>query len=103
LQICWNTLVEYTEYLLNIYNEVSREFSEEPKPVLSSYPKPLQEMMNRMKSVIEGVGWLDTGLPRENIIEPHLGYSLRSLMMNIQQGIGCAHSLVGIFEVDKNK
>ena len=58
-------------------------------------------MMERMKQVVEGVGWLETGLPRENIIEPQLGYSLRHLAMNLQQGLGCAHGLVGIFEIDK--
>jgi SAM-dependent methyltransferase len=101
LQMCWNTLVEYTGYLLNSYDETARRFSEEPGGIMSTYPEPLQKMMQRMKSLVEGVGWLDTGLPRENIIEPHLGYSLRSLMMNLQKGIGCAHGLVGIFEVDK--
>jgi len=54
-----------------------------------------------MRLVIEGVGWLSLGLPRENIIEPQLGYALRHLEMRLQQGLGCAHGLVGIFEVDK--
>jgi hypothetical protein len=58
-------------------------------------------MMERMKLVVEGVGWLGIGLPRENIIEPQLGYALRYLVTNLQQGQGCAHGLVGIFEVDR--
>jgi hypothetical protein len=58
-------------------------------------------MMHRMRAVVEGVGWLQTGLPRENIIEPQLGYALRSLILNLQQGLGCGHGLVGILEVDK--
>jgi hypothetical protein len=58
-------------------------------------------MMERMHRVVEGVGWLKTGLPRENVIEPQLGYALRNLIMELQQGQGCAHGLVGIFEVDK--
>lgn len=48
-----------------------------------------------------GVGWLITGLPRENIIEPQLGYALRFLVTRMQRGQGCAHGLVGIFEVKK--
>ena len=58
-------------------------------------------MMERMKLVVGGVGWLVLGLPRENIIEPQLGYALRYLVTNLQRGQGCAHGLVGIFEIDK--
>ena len=32
---------------------------------------------------------------------PQLGYALRHLEMKLQRGLGCAHGLVGIFEVDK--
>jgi len=101
LQMCWNTLVEYTINLLNLYDEKAKEFSSQPEPVPASFPGPLREMMCRMKSVIEGTGWFDTGLPRENIIEPQLGYGLRHLMMNMQQGLGCAHGFAAILEVDK--
>jgi hypothetical protein len=59
-------------------------------------------MMERMHRVVEGVGWLSTGLPRENIIEPQLGYALRQLVCALQQGQGCAHGLVGIFAIDKD-
>jgi hypothetical protein len=58
-------------------------------------------MMERMKLVMEGVGWLELGLPRENIIEPQLGYALRYLEMKLQQGLSCSHGLVGVFEVNK--
>ena len=34
-------------------------------------------------------------------VKPQLGYALRYLEMKLQQGLGCAHGLVGIFEVDK--
>ncbi|NQT18332.1 MAG: hypothetical protein HQ592_01415 [Planctomycetes bacterium] len=54
-----------------------------------------------MRKVIAGVGWLGIGLPRENIIEPQLGYALRHLIMNLQEGRGCGHGLVGILEVEK--
>jgi hypothetical protein len=58
-------------------------------------------MMERMRLVVEGVGWLGHGLPRENIIEPQLGYALRYLAIKLQRGLGCAHSLVAILEVNK--
>ncbi|MFH1731493.1 MAG: class I SAM-dependent methyltransferase [Planctomycetota bacterium] len=102
LQVCWNTLVQHAECLLGAYDEKQLAFVREPPPVPASYPPALREMMDRMRRVIEGVGWLGIGLPRENIIEPQLGYALRYLVMNLQQGQGCAHGLVGIFEVRKN-
>ncbi len=101
LQMCWNTLVLYVDELMQAYDVQTRTFSSEPPPVPASYPPALREMMDRMRLVVDGVGWLGLGLPRENIIEPQLGYALRHLEMNLQQGLGCAHGLVGIFEVDK--
>jgi SAM-dependent methyltransferase len=101
LQMCWNTLVLYVDDLLHLYDETQRRFVPDPPPIPAGYPPALQDMMRRLRLVIEGVGWLETGLPRENIIEPQLGYALRHLVMNCQQGLGCAHGLVGIFEIDK--
>ena len=53
-----------------------------------------------MRLVVEGVGWLGLGPPRENIIEPQLGYALRYLEMKLQRGLGCSHGFMGVFEVD---
>ncbi|NIU58925.1 MAG: hypothetical protein GWN67_21845 [Phycisphaerae bacterium] len=101
LQMCWNTLVQYVTMLLQTYDEKQQIFTPEPPSAPASYPAALSDMMDRMRQVVEGIGWLGIGLPRENIIEPQLGYALRYLMTNLQQGQGCAHGLVGIFEVDK--
>lgn len=101
LQACWNALVQYTGVLVEAYDESNGRFSTEPRAIPGSYPPALREMMDRMKRVVEGVGWLGIGLPRENIIEPQLGYALRYLVTSLQRGQGCAHGLVGIFEVDK--
>lgn len=102
LQMCWNALVLYVDELMRNYDVQKRAFSSEQPPVPASYPPALRETMERMKLVVEGVGWLGLGLPRENIIEPQLGYALRYLEMKLQQGLGCAHGLVGIFEVNKD-
>jgi SAM-dependent methyltransferase len=102
VQMCWNRLVLYVDELLQLFDGSERLFSREVSSIPASYPPVLQEMMRRMRQVVEGVGWLETGLPRENIIEPQLGYALRHTMMELQRGLGCAHSLVGIFEVDKS-
>jgi hypothetical protein len=101
LQLCWNTLVKYTAILLQSFDEERRVFREDLPGIPASYPPALREMMERMKLVVGGVGWLVLGLPRENIIEPQLGYALRYLVTNLQRGQGCAHGLVGIFEIDK--
>jgi len=101
LQMCWNALVEYAIMLLRNYDQKQQCFSPDLPPVPSSYPKPLRNMMERMRRVVDGIGWLGIGAPRENIIEPQLGYALRYLVSNLQRGQGCGHNLVGIFEVDK--
>ena len=102
LAMCWNTLVRYVGWLLLVYDEQNREFREPVPAAPASYPPPLRDMMERMKLVVQGIGWLGYGLPRENIIEPQLGYALRYLVCSLQQGRGCAHGLVGIFEVDRD-
>ncbi|NQU76683.1 MAG: hypothetical protein HQ546_10260, partial [Planctomycetes bacterium] len=84
-----------------IFDEENRIYTKEPPAPPISCPAALRDMMERMKKVVEGIGWLGYGLPRENIIEPQLGYALRYLVCNLQQGQGCAHGLVGIFEIDK--
>lgn len=101
LQMCWNALVLFTQTLLECYDAKTQRYVCGPPAIPASHPPILQEMMQRMKAVVEGVGWLESGLPRENIIEPQLGYALRYLVVKLQQGLGCGHGLVGIFEIDK--
>jgi SAM-dependent methyltransferase len=102
IQTCWNILVNETQDLMETYDEEKQDFSRELAPIPSTYPAALREMIDRMRRVVAGVGWLGIGLPRENIIEPQLGYALRYLVTNLQQGRGCGHGLVGVFEVSKD-
>jgi SAM-dependent methyltransferase len=101
VQMCWNTLVDYVACLMEAYDEDQRTFRPCAPEIPATYPAPLRDMMERMRVVVEGIGWLHYGLPRENIIEPQLGYALRYLIMHLQRGQGCGHGLVGILEVDK--
>lgn len=101
LQMCWNTLVKYVQQLCETYEENEMEFHPSPPKIPASYPEPLKDMMARMRMVVEGVGWLGHGMPRENIIEPQLGYALRHLITHMQQGQGAAHGLVVVLEIDK--
>jgi len=101
LQMCWNALVHHAAWLLEAYDPTQERFARQVSNIPASHPAPLREMMERMSHVVEGAGWLRVGLPRENVIEPQLGYALRHLVTGLQQGQGCAHGLVGIFEIDK--
>jgi len=101
LQACWNALIQYAQTLMEVYDEANGRFGSTPPPIPASYPDPLRKAMDRVRRVVEGVGWLGSGLPRENIIEPQLGYALRYLVSRLQKGQGCAHGLVGVFEIDK--
>ncbi len=95
-----NALVKYTISLLSEYDSEAEKLRSTPE-VLPFYPDPLKETMHNMERVIEGVGWLEWGDVRANVIEPHLAYSLRRLEMALQPGAGMGHGLVGIFEIKK--
>ncbi len=93
-----NTLVEHTIAMLagqaNGGETVTR--------VEPFYPEPLKEAINTMRLVVEAAGQLHYGDPRANMIEPHLGYSLRKLEMELQTGTGMGHGLIGVFAIEKS-
>jgi len=95
-----NALVQYTISLLSEYDSDAGELRVAPE-VLPYYPDPLKEAMHTMRRVIEGVGWVRWGDVRANVIEPHLGYSLRKLEIDLQPGTGVGHGLIGTFEIRK--
>jgi len=99
---CWNVLVHYVEELLAAYDPQGKSFRASLPPVSGGYPAALRRKMAHMRLVVQRVGWLNTCLPRENIIEPQLAYVLRSMVTELQEGQGCAHGLVGVFEVNKS-
>lgn len=104
LQLCWNRLVAHVQELMRAYDDQAAKLPagavEDPP---ASYPKPLREAMRKMTRVVEGTGWLSYGRPRENIIEPQLGYSLRRMVCQMQQGLGAAHGLCAVLEIDKTR
>ena len=103
VQSCWNCVVTYVGQLLELFDEESRQFTAELPTPPAACPQPVLDMLQRMARVVEGTGWYRMGLPRENIIEPQLGYALRHVVTELQQGQGCGHGLVGIFEIDKSR
>lgn len=93
-----NTLVQYTIRLLEEYDAEKPDALPMPER-LDVLPGPLADAMTAIRRVIEGVGWLQWGDARANVIEPQLGYCLRKLEMELQPGTGTGHSFCGIFEV----
>lgn len=98
--ISCNALVEYTIDLLSGYDAEAEKPGRIPD-IHPFYAEPLKEAMNSMRRVVEGVGWLKWGDARANVIEPCLGYCLRKLEMELQQGLGMGHGIVGVFEIIK--
>lgn len=91
----WNILVEYCQHRL------SHNFSLPELKGWDEFPKPLQFSLMTIDRVIADVGWMWYGDPRANIIEPQLGYALRTLEYDMQRGRGCGHGLVAILRLQK--
>jgi len=91
----WNILVSFCQKKLE-KNALLTELED-----WSEYSSHLQFALMHIDRVIADTGWMWYGEPRANIIEPQLGYALRSLEINMQKGIGCGHSLVAILKVTK--
>ncbi len=91
----WNILVNYTQDRL--CNKIHLTDLED----WDQFPKPLQFALMTMDRVIADVGWMWYGDPRANIIEPQLGYALRTLEYEMQTGMGCGHGLLAILKVQK--
>jgi len=89
---CWNHLVTYTKALL--------EGSKLPE-ALAEMPLPLSRALSAMRKVVRAASGVRIGNPRASLVEPQLGYCLRELEMGLQQGLGCGHGLVAVFEVVK--
>jgi len=91
-----NTLIDHTIAMLAGHSRGKLDTRIEP-----FYPEPLQEAIRTMRLVVETAGKLQYGDPRANIIETHLGYSLRKLEMEMQTGTGVGHGLIGVFQIEK--
>ena len=91
----WNILVEFTQHRL------SHNFSLPDVAGWNEFPKPLQFALMTIDRVIADVGWMWYGDPRANIIEPQLGYALRTLEYEMQRGWGCGHGLIVVLQVKK--
>ncbi len=92
----WNALVDYTMVLMEHYDS-NEDLLPYPPP---TDVKPLEKAYRVMRQTLEGSKGL-YGDIRADLIEAQLGYAIRSLEMNLQQGHGLGHGLVGIIQVVK--
>lgn len=93
----WNTLVEFCQLRL------TRNVSLPELDDWASYSTPLQFALMTMDRVIDSTEWIWYGDPRANVIEPQLGYALRSLETNLQRGLGCGHGLLVVAQIVNEK
>jgi len=88
----WNYLVTYTKALLE---------QSPPPQATTGTPAVVTRAISTMNKIVRAASGIRIGNPRANLVEPQLGYCLRELEMGLQQGLGCGHGLVAIFEITK--
>jgi hypothetical protein len=96
LAFCWNTLVRFARKRLD-GKRVDLLSSEQ----WNGYPPVLQMALLHFDRAVDAMGWMTVGEPRENLLEPHLGYLLRSLERGLQPGRGYGHGLLGVVRIRK--
>lgn len=91
---CWNVLVEFTIERLRgaRLNLVDLDGWRDYRP-------ELQMALMTIDRIIDGVGWIDIGDVRANVIEPQLAYCLRRMQHKLQEGRGCGHGLVAVLQI----
>lgn len=95
LQVAWNNIVHFL---------MERLVTTDQKSLLSRYSKVDKKVFSIIETVdriVENVQWIEFGDPRANVIEPQLGYALRSLELAFQKGHGFSHGLLGVLKVNK--
>ena len=98
-QMGWNAVVYAAIEALEHWNDEKWL----KKKSSNYYNNIVQQAINTVCNVVRNVHWFRMGDPRANVIEPHLGYILRNLEMDFQQGLGAGHGLLCIYELKKDK
>lgn len=95
LQVAWNNIVHY------LMERLSPRADKNLLQRYSSVDKTVFKIIKTLDRIVENVWWIEFGDPRANIIEPQLGYALRSLELAFQQGRGFSHGLIGVLRIRK--
>lgn len=93
----WNTLVDFCQ------RRLASSISLTSLSDWATFSTPLQFALMTMDRVIDSIGTEWYGDPRANVVEPQLGYALRSLERDLQRGLGAAHGLVVILRICKGE
>jgi len=80
----WNSVISYTHELLSPDSRVA---------------SPCSEAEEKIEEIVDSEAWVETSNPRANLIEPQLGYLLRQLEVDLQEGVGAAHGFIVILNV----
>ncbi len=95
LAACWNLLLDYAQ----------QRFKQDidPKKIQGweDLPHTLRFGLMTLDRLCHDTAWIAYGDRRANILEPHIGYVLRSLEYDLQQGLGLGAELSWILEVEK--
>jgi len=97
-QMAWNTVVSAAIQAVDGYDvegETECELDGDHPPVIC-------KAIGTIRNVVKNVRWFEMGDPLANIIEPQLGYILRMLELELQEGLGAAHGVLGIFEFERS-
>ena len=98
-QMAWNTVVYEAIAAL----EQAGDADLLAQPPAKEYPEIVREAITTIRNVVRGVHWFRMGDPRANIVEPQLGYVLRNLEMDLQQGLGAGHGFLALYELQKGR
>ena len=97
-QMAWNSVVYEAIEALEHWDDIKWL----KKPCNKNYPPQVRKAVNTIRNVFRHVQWFRMGDPHANIIEQQLGYILRNLEMDLQEGIGAGHGLLAIYEIEKD-
>lgn len=96
-QMAWNTVTHSAIEALERWDDAA--WLQEPPA--DHYPPAVQESIRTIRNVVRNIKWFRMGEPRANVVEPQLGYILRNLEMDLQQGLGASHGLLAVYEIQK--
>ena len=94
-QMAWNAVVQAAIEALSCWKD-NQKLREDPP---DEYPEVVQESIRTIRNVVANVKWFRMGDPQANIVEPQLGYILRNLESDLQQGLGAAHGVLAVYEL----
>jgi hypothetical protein len=93
-QYCWNALVRYTIDRFSGNLTPPEDWEE-----WIEMPISLKYSLKSTEKIINDNDWVAYGDIRANVLEPHLGYALRHLEYELQQGLGTGQYFTILLEV----